>query len=79
MWAVGRGLMVLSWFEELQKDEQPPRHIWWSVDLLDEWFEDVREKRRGSTATRRTSYDESQDVPMTQNELVDRDIILGLN
>jgi hypothetical protein len=69
--------MVLSWYEELTREEQPPRHIWWSADLLEEWFEDVRAKRRGSTAS--TSYAKSEDVPMTQNELVDRNSILGVN
>lgn len=67
--AVNQALMVISWFENLPKDEQPPRHIWWSDKLLDEWFRDVqdrREERYGSK--KRTSYEEATDVPMVENE-----------
>lgn len=68
---VNEALQVISWHENLPRDEQPPRHIWWSVELLDEWFENVNEKRNDRTGSgrRRSSYDEAEDVPMTENEL----------
>lgn len=33
-------------FEELPKDEQPPRRIWDDGDKLKEWFEEVERKRK---------------------------------
>lgn len=68
-------LMVISWHENLPKDEQPPRHIWWSDKRLDEWFEKVREEReeRGSGRKRRpSSYRDADDAPMLENEYAAR-------
>ena len=67
--AVNTALMVISWHENLPKDEQPPRHIWWSADLLDEWFRNVEEERNSRSTTSRSSYDEADDVPMAGNVL----------
>lgn len=69
--ALNVALVVLSWFENLPRNEQPPRHIWWSDELIDEWFKSVREEResRSGSKKRRSSYDEAQDVPMSENEL----------
>lgn len=72
--AVNHALTVISWHENLPKDEQPPRHIWHSVDLVDKWFRDVEEKRDakyGNSGKKRTSYDEAEDVPMSRNELAE--------
>ncbi len=68
--AVNTALTVLSWFENLPKDEQPPRAIWWSGDLLDDWFTEVKERRDSkSTSKKRSSWDEGTDVPLADNEL----------
>lgn len=70
--AVNTGLSVIAWAENLPRDEQPPRSIWWSEELLDKWFRDVRARREekyGRGRSRRSSYEESTDVPMSQNEL----------
>ncbi len=56
---------MLSWFENLTEEEQPPRHIWWSEKLLDKWIKDVIEKRKPQS-----SGDEANE--MVGNELVDR-------
>jgi len=72
--AVNHALTVLSWFENLPKEEQPPRHIWYSADLVDDWFRDVEKKRSakyGNSGKRRSSYDEADDRPMTRNELAE--------
>jgi hypothetical protein len=69
--AINEALVVFSWYENLPKDEQPPRHIWWSGDLLDKWFKDVQEQRDGR-GKKTSSYDRADDVPMSSNELVDR-------
>jgi hypothetical protein len=61
---------VISWEENLPQDEQPPRLIWWSDELLEEWFEEVKAARGTTRARRRkSSYDEADDVPMVGNEL----------
>lgn len=72
--AVNHALTVISWHENLPKDEQPPRHIWHSVDLVDEWFRDVeknRDVKYGNSGKKRTSYEEAEDVPMSRNELAE--------
>lgn len=70
VYAINQGLAVLSWFENLPSNEQPPRHIWWSDELLDEWFEKVRSERSGSGGgRRRTPYEEASDAPMSENEI----------
>lgn len=70
--AVNLALAVISWFENLPQDELPPRHIWWSEERLDEWFELVRERRKEDSSGRRkrSPYDDADDAPMTQNEYV---------
>ena len=67
--AVNTALMVISWHENLPRDEQPPRHIWWSGELLDEWFRNVEEQRSSRSGSKSSSYDEADDVPMTGNLL----------
>lgn len=70
--AVSAALSVLSWFENLPKDEQPPRHIWWSEDLLEDWFAEVSDNRKakyGQGGRKRTSYEAADDVPMMENEV----------
>jgi hypothetical protein len=54
-------------------DEQPPRHIWFSADLVDKWFRDVEKKREAKYggSGKRTSYDDAEDVPMSRNELTE--------
>jgi len=66
--AVNHALMVISWHENLPRDEQPPRHIWWSGELLDKWFRNVEEERSSRSAKRSpSSYEDADDVPMSQN------------
>lgn len=71
VYAVSEALTVLSWFENLPDDEHPPRHIWWSEEMLSEWFRNVKRKRDKETG-KRSAYDEADDVPMSENVLVDR-------
>lgn len=58
--------------EHLPDEEQPPRHIWWSDELVSDWFTNVKNKRKRDASGKRSSYDDAQDVPMNQNELIDR-------
>jgi hypothetical protein len=65
--AINHAIMVISWHENLPRDEQPPREIWWSGELLDEWFRNVEENRSSKSSTRSSSYKDADDVPMTEN------------
>ena len=70
--ALNHALTVISWHENLPRDEQPPRHIWYSGDLVEQWFKDVEEKRKnkyGSSSGSSSRYEEADDVPMTSNDL----------
>lgn len=68
--AINHALTVLSWFENLPQEEQPPRHIWWSGDLVNEWFDNVRVKRSASSG-RKTAYELADDVPMDANSFAE--------
>lgn len=63
--ALSSALTVLSWYENLPKDEVPPRWIWWSGELLEQWFEDVTERRNKRTKGKR----DDEDVPLMSNAL----------
>lgn len=69
--AVNYALTVWSWHENLPEDEKPPRNIWWSEKLLDEWFDGVREARDAKNG-KRSSYEKSDDVPMSESSLADQ-------
>jgi len=68
--------MVLSWFENLQKDEVPPRRLWWSADLLDDWFKDVDKRRTKKTQGKQSTYEGAEEVPSMGNQLVDREALI---
>lgn len=42
--AIRMGLAFLS-YEELPKDEQPPRRIWLDADRMKAWWDEVERKR----------------------------------
>lgn len=68
---------MLSWFENLPEDEQPPRHIWHSDKLLSDWFEDVELKRKQKSSGKHvSSYEDADDAPMMGNELVNREDLI---
>ncbi len=71
--AVNEALMVLSWHEKLPKDEVPPRHIWWSGELIDKWFQDVERKRKSKTG-KQSTYESADEVPMMGNQMARDDI-----
>lgn len=82
VYAVNEALTVLSWHENLPKDEVPPRHIWWSPERIDAWFGKVQENRDrkyGGGNSRKSTYDAADDAPMTRNKLVDRDGLIPTN
>ena len=71
--AITEALRVLSWYENLPEDEQPPRKMWHSDKLLADWFEDVEHRRKQKTSGKHTSsFEGADDAPMMGNELVDK-------
>lgn len=75
VYAIGEALTVLSWMENLPDDEQPPRSIWWSDKRVSEWLRNVKEDRASGNkrpTRKKSSYEQSEDVPMAENELIDR-------
>lgn len=70
--AIEHALTILSWHENLMKDEVPPEYLWEDVEGLEQWWRSVEEKRRDGLPTS-GGYDEDDDEPssagMAQNEL----------
>ncbi len=71
--AVNHALTVISWHENLPMEEQPPREIWHSPELVEDWFRDVEEKRKSKYdgGGRKSSYSDADDAPMASNELAE--------
>jgi hypothetical protein len=73
---MNQALTVISWHENLPMDEQPPRSIWHSGDLVDKWFKDVEDKRSakyGDSGKARSSYEDADEPSggMSTNELAE--------
>lgn len=71
-------MIVLSWYENLPKDEVPPEYLWEDSEGLEQWWSWVDDKRsdgRESVApanrSRSASDDdeEHQDPGMAENDL----------
>jgi hypothetical protein len=54
--AIEHALTILGWFENLQKEEVPPEHIWEDGEGLDEWFASVKAKRDQEFGITDSSY-----------------------
>jgi len=77
--AIEHALNVLTWHENLQKDEVPPEHLWEDPEGLEQWWQWVEDKRsdgRDSVApTNRSASsssgdgDEDHDPGMAENDL----------
>lgn len=62
---------MLSWYENLPEEEQPPRHMWHSEKRIGEWFDEVNRKRKDKYGGEKgsSSYEDADDVPMMSNEI----------
>jgi hypothetical protein len=77
--AIEHALNVLSWHENLQKEEIPPEHLWEDSEGLEQWWkrvEDMRsDGRHDMASTDRSSTssdgddDEHRDPGMAENDL----------
>lgn len=68
--AIEHALIVLSWFENLPKEEQPPEYLWEDSEGLEQWWKAVEDKREdGRPTTRgRVDVETDQDSPMAEND-----------
>lgn len=57
--AISHAHRVLSWQENLQKDEIPPQWMWPFEDELDTWFEEVERARNEKYGINKEDDDES--------------------
>lgn len=58
--AVRHAMVILSW-EELPKDEKPPKRIWLDGDKLKEHFDWVERKREAESKGRDEHIDDPRD------------------
>lgn len=74
--AIRLGHIFLS-FDELPKDERPPKRIWLDGDSLREWFADVERKREAkwSGGSSKGGWDKSIEDPV-ENEAA-KGLIVG--
>lgn len=63
--AIRVGLMYIG-FQELPRDEQPPRRIWRDGDKLTAWFEEVDRKRQEKYSGKSIA-DKEIDGPVSRN------------
>lgn len=66
--AVEHAFKILDWYENMTKDEVPPRWMWTVDHELDLWFEEVERQREEKYGGR--SEDES--AGMMSNELAEQ-------
>lgn len=70
--AIEHALNVLTWHENLQKDEIPPEHLWEDAEGLEQWWQWIEDKRadgRDSVAPTNRSGDDDPDPGMAENDL----------
>lgn len=69
--AIEHALNVLTWYENLPKDEVPPEYLWEDGEGLELWWKSVEDKRDDGTATSRgrVDDDDSDQAPgMAEND-----------
>jgi hypothetical protein len=71
--AIEQALTVLSWYENVTKDEVPPEYLWEDPTGLEQWWASVQEKRDsafggGSGGTSAAGKDDSP-PEMAENDL----------
>lgn len=72
--AIEQALTILTWHENLQKNEVPPEHIWEDPEGLEQWWKHVEAMREDGLETKRgrgSSDDDSDGDP--GREMVEND------
>jgi hypothetical protein len=68
-------LMFLK-FEELDKGEKPPRHIWWDSDAMKQWWRHVEAIRKAKYSGKGANEPVDDPRGYSQNDAV-KDILPG--
>ena len=66
--AIEHALTVLNWYENLPKNEVPPKHLWCDPDGLELWWAKMEERRSEGFPTRPELDDSGTDAG-TDNDL----------
>jgi hypothetical protein len=66
--AIEHALTILNWFENLPKNEVPPKHVWADPDGLELWWKKIEERRSEGLPARPESDDDDGEVG-TDNDL----------
>jgi hypothetical protein len=64
--AIDHGFKILSWQENLQEEEMPPKWMWHLDWELEKWFEEVEIARKSKYNS--NPDDNLEEVPMMANE-----------
>ena len=59
--AIEHALNVLTWHENLPKDEVPPEHLWEDSEGLEMWWEHVEQQREDGQPTSRSRSEADDD------------------
>lgn len=76
--AIEHALNVLTWYENLQKEDVPPEYLWDDAEGLEQWWEMVEQRRQDGQGTDRlagrsersseSDGDDDQDPGMAEND-----------
>lgn len=67
--AIEHGMSVLNWYENLPKNEVPPRYLWADVDGLELWWKKIEERRSDGLPSMADSDDDKGTDSGTDNDL----------
>jgi hypothetical protein len=77
--AIEQGLTILSWHENLSKDEIPPERLWEDSEGLEQWWARVEEKREsGMPVNNQRSTSDGANASPQGAEVVDNDLARAL-
>ena len=72
MFVLGHALNILSWQENLAKDEMPPHWMWHLDHELELWFDKVAKKRDAKYGGKSEAINEDEDGEYDSNILYER-------
>lgn len=72
--AIEHAMTILNWYENLPKNEVPPRHLWADPDGLELWWKKIEERRSEGLPARSMESEASSD----KDEGTDNDLTRAL-
>lgn len=65
--AIEHALIVLTWHENLQKEDVPPEYLWEDSEGLEMWWKTVEDRQEdGRSTTRGRADDSDEEAPGLQ-------------